>query len=73
MTLYSIWGSKSLLRPKAKRTEDFYSYHGLHQGEVFDDGNNVNVNIQRIRTRQHDIENGTTPIKRYVQEFSNGA
>lgn len=70
MTLYSV-KNKTLLRPKSKRIEDFYSYHGLHQGEVFEDGNAAN--IQRIQARRQDIENGETPAKRYMQEFSNGA
>ncbi|GHJ84007.1 hypothetical protein NliqN6_0409 [Naganishia liquefaciens] len=70
---FNIWISKTLLRPKAKRPEDIFSYHGLHQGEVFEDGNHVNVNVQRMRTRQQDIENGETPSKRYIAEFSNGA
>lgn len=69
MTIYSIFGSKTLLRPRAKLAdrEDFYSYHGLHQGEVFED------RARSIHARQQDIENGKAVEKRYMQEFSNGA
>jgi hypothetical protein len=73
MTIYSIFGSKTLLRPKAKLAdrEDFYAYHGLHQGEVFEDRKNVDA--RSIHARQQDIENGKAVEKRYMQDFSNGA
>jgi hypothetical protein len=70
MTLYSIWGSNTLLQPKPKRTDDFYAYHGLHQGEVIED----TQAMRDVPARYREIENGKmTPIKRYMTEYSNGA
>lgn len=70
MTLHSIWGSNTLLQAKPKRTDDFYAYHGLHQGQVIED----TQAMRAVPTRYQDVESGkTTPIKRYMAEYSNGA
>lgn len=70
MTLYSILGSNTLLQPKPRRTVDFLAYHGLHQGEVIED----TQDMRNIPARYQEIENGQkTPLKRYMTEYSNGA
>jgi hypothetical protein len=69
MTLYKILVTKTLIQPRGKRSEDFRSYHGLHQGEVIADAQAC----RRIQAKERDLEKGNVPIKRYIQKPSRGA
>ncbi|KAJ9091037.1 hypothetical protein QFC19_009274 [Naganishia cerealis] len=66
---FNVFGSKTLLQPRKKRSEDFRAYHGLHQGEVIEDAHAC----RRIQAQERDLEQGNVPIKRYIQEHSQGA
>lgn len=69
MTIYKILGTKTLIQPRSKKSQDFRAFHGLHQGEVIADAQAC----RRIQAEERDLEKGNVPIKRYLRESSRGA